>query len=221
MKTFVLHLQGGITLPVLKGIDLEVGAGECVGLSGPSGVGKSTLLRILYGNYQPDEGKVWVHHQDRWVDLFGAAPWQVYDLRRRTLGYVSQFLRVIPRVPAIEVVSEPLRRAGVDTERARHQAIALLTRLNIPERLWNVSPTTFSGGEQQRINLARCFVFPYPILLLDEPTASLDETNRRIVIQLIEEAKARGAAIVGVFHDREVREAVSTRMVEIALRGGS
>ncbi|MCX8116416.1 MAG: phosphonate C-P lyase system protein PhnL [Desulfobacterota bacterium] len=215
IKTFVLHLQGGLNLPVLKGVDLEVGAGECVALCGPSGIGKSTLLRILYGNYQPNDGKVWVYHRENWVDLFRAEPWQVYDIRKHTLGYVSQFLRVIPRVPAVDVVAEPLWRAGATKEEGRHQAMVLLRRLNLPERLWNVSPTTFSGGEQQRVNLARGFIFPYPILLLDEPTASLDETNRRIVVQFIEEAKARGAAIVGVFHDREVREAVSTRRVMV------
>jgi alpha-D-ribose 1-methylphosphonate 5-triphosphate synthase subunit PhnL len=218
-KTFILHLQGGKELNVLKQVNLIVNGGECVALSGPSGIGKSTLLRILYANYKLDRGSVWVNHRSEWISLFDSDPWQVLDIRRVTIGYVSQFLRVIPRVPAIDVVMEPLQRNGCPPEKSRIQVEVLLNRLNISERLWTVSPTTFSGGEQQRINLARCFIFPYPILLLDEPTAALDEMNRRVVIQLIQEAKERGAAIVGVFHDREVREAVSTRVVDVAMKG--
>lgn len=217
-KTFHLHLQGGVSLPVLNRIGLEVGGGECVALVGPSGIGKSTLLRILYANYLPDDGKVWIHHKGEWIDLFRADPYQIYDIRRKTIGYVSQFLRVIPRISVLDIVADPFLRAGGLPEEARERAQLLLRRLQIPEELWNVSPTTFSGGEQQRVNLARCFIVPYPILLLDEPTASLDETNRKTVVQLIEEAKMRGAAIVGIFHDREVRAAVSTRIVEVAFR---
>ncbi|MGQ9645118.1 MAG: phosphonate C-P lyase system protein PhnL [Thermodesulfobacteriota bacterium] len=218
-KTFILHLQGGKQLNVLKQVNLIVNGGECVALVGPSGIGKSTLLRILYANYRPDRGTVWVNHRGEWINLFDLEPWRVLDIRRVTIGYVSQLLRVIPRVPAFDVVMEPLQRNGGLPEKSRIQVEVLLNRLNIPERLWTVSPTTFSGGEKQRVNLAKCFIFPYPVLLLDEPTAALDEMNRRVVIQLIQEAKERGAAIVGVFHDRGVRKAVSTRVVDIARNG--
>ena len=214
-KAFVLHLQGGMVLHVFSGVNLIVHAGECVALSGPSGIGKSTLLRILYANYKPDRGNVWVQHRGEWVDLLQAKPYRILEIRRNTIGYVSQFLRVIPRVPALEVVMEPLRSLGYPPEECRLKAEVLLRRLNIPERLWTISPTLFSGGEQQRINLSRSFIYPFPILLLDEPTAALDDLNRRIVVELIQEAKARGAAVVGVFHDREVKEAVSTRNFEI------
>lgn len=218
-KTFVLHLQGGKRLNILENLHLTVRRGECIILTGPSGIGKSTLLKILYANYKPDSGKVWVCHRNRWIDLVQAEPYHILDIRRHTIGYVSQFLRVIPRVPAIEVVMEPLLRLGLSTEQCRKQAEALLTRLNIPERLWTISPTTFSGGEQQRINLARSLIFPYSILLLDEPTASLDERNQAVVIDLIQEAMAKGTAIVGVFHDRRICETLATRYFDVSIKG--
>lgn len=218
-KTFILHLQGGKRINVLENIHLSLRSGECVALTGPSGIGKSTFLRILYANYKPDSGRVLIYHQNQWIDLAKAEPYQVLDIRNRTIGYVSQFLRVIPRVPAIEVVMEPLRRLKLSSEICRHRAESLLSRLNIPEQLWTVSPTTFSGGEQQRVNLARSLIFPYTILLLDEPTASLDDANRAIVVGLIQEALAKGTAVVGVFHDREVRKALATREFNVSVEG--
>lgn len=216
-KTFVLHLQGGKRLSVLRQVHLTVKAGECVALTGPSGIGKSTFLRILYANYKPDAGKVFIFHRNRWINTVEAEPYHILEIRRSTVGYVSQFLRVIPRVPAVEIVMEPLQRLGLSSQECRAQAEDLLRRLNLPEPLWAISPTTFSGGEQQRINLARSLIYPYSILLLDEPTASLDEMNRAIVIQLIQEAKQKGTAVVGVFHDREVREALATRYFDVSM----
>jgi alpha-D-ribose 1-methylphosphonate 5-triphosphate synthase subunit PhnL len=146
------------------------------------------------------------------VDLVGASPRLVLDVRRRTIGYVSQFLRVVPRVPVVEVVAEPLRAIGVPLPEARERARALLERLRIPERLWSLSPVTFSGGEQQRVNVARVFVVAYPVLLLDEPTASLDAESRRLVVELIDEARRRGAAVLGTVHDALVRSRLATRV---------
>ena len=214
-KTYVLHTQGGIRIPVFTRAELAVAAGECVTLHGPSGAGKSTLLRCLYGNCRADGGAIMIRHQGGLVDLVQAEPRQVLEVRQKTLGYVSQFLRAIPRVPAIDVVAEPLRALGGDLDLARTKAAGLLARLRIPERLWALAPATFSGGEQQRVNIARGFVTDHPILLLDEPTASLDAANRQVVVQLINEAKARGVAVVGVFHDDEVRMAVSSRIVTL------
>jgi alpha-D-ribose 1-methylphosphonate 5-triphosphate synthase subunit PhnL len=211
-KTFTLHLQGGTRLPVLQDISLSVDAGECVILGGPSGVGKSTLLRLLYGNYRPSGGRVVLRQGGDWIDLAKSEPREILDLRRRTVGYVSQFLRVIPRVPAIDLVAEPLAAIGIETHAARDRAAELLARLDIPERLWSLPPATFSGGEQQRINIARGLIAEHPILLLDEPTAALDAENRGKVMQLIRQATARGAALVGIFHDAEVRDAVGTRI---------
>ncbi|MGB3553501.1 MAG: phosphonate C-P lyase system protein PhnL [Jannaschia sp.] len=211
-KDFVLHNQGGVAIPVLRNASLTVAPGECVALTGASGAGKSTLLRLLQGNYAPGGGSLVVGG----LELATASAREVSSLRRATLGYVSQFLRVVPRVPAIDVVAEPLVALGALEEEAQNKAASLLTRLNLTERLWSLSPTTFSGGEQQRVNIARGFVHPYPVLLLDEPTASLDPVNGARVLELIVEAKARGAAIVGIFHDRQAREAVADREVDVA-----
>jgi alpha-D-ribose 1-methylphosphonate 5-triphosphate synthase subunit PhnL len=214
-KRFSLHLQGGVVLKVLDGVDLDIHPGDCVVLAGPSGTGKSTLMRSIYANYLPQGGEILVRHGDTRIDMCRAVPRDVIAVRLRTMGYVSQFLRVIPRVPALDVVAEPLRTLHVPEEEARERAAALLTRLRIPERLWQLPPATFSGGEQQRINIARGFIVDYPILLLDEPTASLDAANRQTVIALIQEAKARGAGIIGIFHDEDVRDAVATRLFTI------
>jgi alpha-D-ribose 1-methylphosphonate 5-triphosphate synthase subunit PhnL len=214
-KTFTLHTQGGTVIPVFSGLDLDVGAGECVALAGPSGAGKSSLICSLYGNYRPQRGSVAIRHEGGMTDIVTATPRQVLDIRRTTMGYVSQFLRVVPRVSALDVVAEPLVALTGDAETARDRAAFLLKRLNIPSALWSLPPATFSGGEQQRVNIARGFSLEYPILLLDEPTASLDAENRRVVVGLINEAKARGTAVVGIFHDEEVRDLVADRLFEM------
>ncbi|HTV86360.1 MAG TPA: phosphonate C-P lyase system protein PhnL [Dyella sp.] len=211
-KSFQLHHLHDARLNVLRGLDLRLHAGECVALSGPSGAGKSTLLRVIYANYRPTLGAVHVRHGERWLDLAKATPHEVLDVRRHTLGYVSQFLRVIPRVPALDIVAEPLLQAGMDEQQARQRAGDLLRRLNVPERLWPLPPGTFSGGEQQRVNIARGLIARRPVLLLDEPTASLDAQNRNIVAQLLAEARAAGSAVLGIFHDEDMRDRVATRL---------
>jgi alpha-D-ribose 1-methylphosphonate 5-triphosphate synthase subunit PhnL len=210
-KSFTLHNQGGAVIPVMDLASLTVSLGECVGLTGQSGAGKSTLMRMVYGNYLTAGGRLMVGD----TDVATAQPREIIALRRHTLGYVSQFLRVVPRVPTLDVVAEPLLALGTPVGEARDRAASLLRRLNIPERLWSLSPTTFSGGEQQRVNIARGFAHGYPALLLDEPTASLDAANREVVLTLIEEAKARGAAILGIFHDEGARTRVCDRLVDV------
>ena len=210
-KSFTLWNQGGAVIPVMAGAALTVAAGECVGLTGASGAGKSTLMRMVWGNYRADAGSIRIAG----TELVGAEPRAVIALRRATLGHVSQFLRVVPRVPALEVVAEPLLALGIARPEALERAGAMLARLNLPRGLWGLSPTTFSGGEQQRVNIARGFVHAFPALLLDEPTASLDAANREVVLRLIEEAKARGAAILGIFHDEGARARVCDRLVDV------
>lgn len=218
-KMFTLHNQGGIRLPVLQSVDFEAARGECLVLSGRSGTGKSTLLRCLYGNYLATEGSIRLRDTSAegapWVELTNAPEQRVLRLRRDVIGYVSQFLRAIPRVGALDVVAEPLQQRGVDRNEARGRASALLERLNLPRRLWELPPATFSGGEQQRVNIARGLIGGHPILLLDEPTASLDADNRAVVIALIREALAEGRCLIGIFHDEAVRDAVATRLLTL------
>ena len=211
-KFFELHHQDGARLDVLDGIDLTVHAGECVVLSGPSGAGKSSLLRVVYANYRISRGAVRLRHDGDWLDMTQATAHQVLEVRRRTLGYVSQFLRVIPRVPALDVVAGPLIEAGSSLQDARDRSSVMLRRLNLPERLWRLPPGTFSGGEQQRVNIARGLIVARPLLLLDEPTASLDGDNRSVVAELLHEARAAGTALLGIFHDDDMRDRVATRL---------
>lgn len=210
-KGFTLHNQGGVRLSVLEGISLQVSAGECVALSGISGSGKSTFMRSLYGNYRIDRGSIWVKHEDKWLDLTQLKPHELLAVRKKTIGYVSQFLRVIPRVPALDVAAEPLLELGTAPEIAYAKVQELFARLNLPERLWQLSPTTFSGGEKQRVNIARALSVNYPILLLDEPTSALDAVNCQVVIELLAERQAQGSALIGIFHDQAVRNSICTR----------
>jgi alpha-D-ribose 1-methylphosphonate 5-triphosphate synthase subunit PhnL len=215
-KTFTMHLRGGLRLPVVTDAALTVGAGECVVLGGPSGVGKSSILKMIYGNYSVDHGEILIVHQGQTEDLATADPRLIIDIRRHTLGYVSQFLRTVPRVPALDIVAEPLLARGVALEDARRTAAGLLARLNLPDTLWQLPPATFSGGEQQRVNIARGFITDHPVLLLDEPTASLDARNRAVVVEMIAEKKKNGAALLGIFHDEDVRNQVADRIVDVS-----
>jgi alpha-D-ribose 1-methylphosphonate 5-triphosphate synthase subunit PhnL len=214
-KTFIMHLQGGVRLPVVSGVTFEVDAGECVVLSGPSGAGKSSILKMIFGNYRCDGGRIGILHDGAMIDIASAEPRDILSVRHSTIGYVSQFLRAVPRVATIDVVAEPLIVTGTPRDEARRQAGELLHRLNIPERLWALPPSTFSGGEQQRVNIARGFISDHPILLLDEPTASLDATNREVVVSLIDEKKRADAAIVAIVHDDEIRNRIADRVIDV------
>ncbi|MBA5778954.1 phosphonate C-P lyase system protein PhnL [Stappia sp. F7233] len=216
-KSFTMHLRGGIRLPVVSHVDFSVGAGECVVLGGPSGAGKSSILKMIYGNYACETGQILVTAEgDEIVNIAEASPRRMLALRRDTIGYVSQFLRVIPRVSAENVVAEPLIAQGATEGEALVKARDLLCRLNVPERLWSLPPATFSGGEQQRVNIARGFIAHYPLLLLDEPTASLDARNRAVVVELVEEKKRNGVAMLGILHDEDVRERIADRIIDVA-----
>jgi alpha-D-ribose 1-methylphosphonate 5-triphosphate synthase subunit PhnL len=210
-----MHLQGGLQLPVLRGVSFGVEPGQCIALTGPSGAGKSSILKLIYGNYRCDQGQILVHQGDEIVDIADASPRQILRVRQRALGYVTQFLRAVPRVSALDIVAEPLVMKSVPRETALARAAAMLRRFNVPERLWSLPPATFSGGEQQRINLARGLLPEHPILLLDEPTASLDANNRAVVVDVVRERKRQGAAIVAIVHDDDVRAAIADIAVDV------
>jgi len=218
-KQFTLHHQG-TTLPVLQNVNFEVAAGECVVLDGSSGMGKSTLLKLIYANYRVSTGSIqYTQAGHASLELTTASPRALIDVRRHHIGYVSQFLRVIPRISTLDLVAEPLlAELGYDEQaikRARDLAGVWLTRLGIPERLWSLPPATFSGGEQQRVNIARSMIKPRSLLLIDEPTASLDPVNTQTVVALIQEAIAAGAAAVGIFHDQTVGHQLATRRIDM------
>jgi alpha-D-ribose 1-methylphosphonate 5-triphosphate synthase subunit PhnL len=214
-KTFTMHLQDGIRLPVVSGVNFSVRAGECAVLAGPSGAGKSSILKMVFGSYRCDHGQIVVYRGARQTDVVGASPRNILGLRKNTIGYVSQFLRAVPRVPALDVVAEPLVANGTSREEARDSAAKLLGRLNVARRLWGLPPATFSGGEQQRVNIARGFLPTLPILLLDEPTASLDPVNSDVVMELIAERKRSGTAVLAIVHDPGVRDRIADTVIDI------
>jgi alpha-D-ribose 1-methylphosphonate 5-triphosphate synthase subunit PhnL len=218
-KQFTLHHQG-ITLPVLQNVTFEVNAGECVVLDGTSGMGKSTLLKLIYANYRVSAGSIqYAQTGHSPLELTSASPRELINVRRHHIGYVSQFLRVIPRISTLDLVAEPLlAELGHDEQALKHArelAGVWLTRLRISERLWSLPPATFSGGEQQRVNIARSMIKPRSLLLIDEPTASLDPVNTQTVVTLIQEAIAAGAAAVGIFHDQAVGNQLATRHIDM------
>jgi alpha-D-ribose 1-methylphosphonate 5-triphosphate synthase subunit PhnL len=190
--------------------------GEFLGISGPSGIGKSSVLKCVYRSYLPTEGNILYTSSDYGViDLASATERQIIHLRRHEISYVSQFLRVIPRVAAMDLIVERLLANGVAREEAVERTIALLTKLKIPQSLWKAYPATFSGGEQQRINLARAFIVRPKLLILDEPTASLDGKTKETVISLLKEMKQEGTMMIGVFHDTEVMEKIADRILDL------
>jgi alpha-D-ribose 1-methylphosphonate 5-triphosphate synthase subunit PhnL len=202
-KGFTMHIVGGKRFCAFPPMSFSVQPGECLQLAGPSGTGKSSLLKCLYRTYQPSAGRALLRVDGGHVDLAAAPEPEILRLRQGVIGYVSQFFQAIPRLTAATVVAEPLREQGVKAEEAQRRARAMLERLDIPASLWDAFPSTFSGGERQRVNLARALVASRALLLLDEPVASLDPDRRARVLDLLDELKRDGAALIAVFHDVE------------------
>ena len=210
-KKFTLHNQGKTNILVFNNLNLKVNPGEIVALTGPSGIGKSSILKMIYGNYVFQSGQIKINNHN----IDHKNPRNIIELRKNTIGYVSQFLRVIPRVPTIDIVMEPLLEINSNQEEVRQKAEKILLELNIDKNLWNLSPLTFSGGEKQRVNVARGLIRNYPCLLLDEPTASLDSVNKDIVLNLINEKKESGSSIIGIFHDEYSRKYLNAKEIDI------
>lgn len=224
-KRFHMHQQGSITFKVLENVTFSIFPGECVALEGPSGMGKSSILKMIYGNYNVSSGQVLVQKTPNvYVDVALGNAREILQLRQQVFNYVSQFLRVIPRVGAFELIKQevlfhnnfnPLHHKNLSIEALEEKVKEMLNRLNIPKRLWHLPPSTFSGGEQQRINIAKGLINPKPILLLDEPSASLDNENAAIVVELLQEVRDRGTAILGIFHDANVKQKLATRIISM------
>ena len=181
-------------------ISFSVSAGEFVLLKGANGAGKSTLLRTLYRSYLPRAGEIRFHSRHGVVDLARAADVDIAHLRRTEIGFVTQFLTARPRVSAEAIVAEPLRLAGWASQDALDAARLALKTFGVKPDLWAAYPTTFSGGEQQKVNLARALILPQKLLMLDEPTASLDANARAALVARLQELKDEGTAMIGVFH---------------------
>lgn len=203
-------------IPSTFAVDLELRPGQLLAITGPSGAGKSSLLKCIWRTYLPSAGSMLFRREDGSViDLASADEQQVLALRRAEIGNVTQFLHCLPRKSAQDVVAAPLLESGTPTTVARQSAARLLARLNVPPHLWAVAPATFSGGEQQRINLARGLIRPVRLLLLDEPTASLDPVSRERAIDLLRELKARGTAMLAIFHDPALVDALADGEVRV------
>lgn len=215
-KTFTLHTVDGRTVASLRGVDLDVAAGEHVALAGPSGAGKSSLLRCVHRTYLPDAGTVTLHGDGGPVELTALPDRALARLRARELGYVSQFLAAPPRTGPLELVAAAARRRGLDRAAASDAAAAALRRLALDEALWDVDCGVLSGGERQRVNLAAATVRPPRLLLLDEPVSALDPANRERALDLIASLSAAGVAVLAVFHDVDAMSRLATRVVELS-----
>jgi alpha-D-ribose 1-methylphosphonate 5-triphosphate synthase subunit PhnL len=206
-KTFIAHILDGKEIPGFERVSFHVPAGKALRLSGPSGYGKSSVLKCIYRTYAADSGSIAYESGALGpVELTAVGENEMLGLRRSEIGYVTQFLSVLPRVPAVDVVAEPLRRDGLSRGEAREAASRLLTRLRIAPELHDAFPCTFSGGEKQRVNLARSVIRPVRLLLLDEPTASLDPDSMRVVREILAEMKSKGTTMIAVFHDRSLMD---------------
>ncbi|AVF05936.1 phosphonate metabolism protein PhnL [Devosia sp. I507] len=207
-------------LHAFEDISFDLYQGEFLLLRGHNGAGKSTLLRTIWRSYLPVAGQVLYASSHGEIDLANAADVDIALLRREEIGFVTQFLNARPRVAAQDIVAEPLRLAGATQAEALDQARHWLDQFGVRPELWRAYPSTFSGGEQQKVNLARALILPQKLLLLDEPTASLDVGARAALVRRLADLKSQGVAIIGVFHhpgdvaeliDREIN--LNTRVI--------
>jgi alpha-D-ribose 1-methylphosphonate 5-triphosphate synthase subunit PhnL len=209
-KHFTMHIRGNAVIPGFAGVSFDASAGSLLAITGPSGTGKSSLLKCVYRTYIPSAGEIFYTAKDgSRVDLAAADDWEILKLRRGEIGYVSQFFRVMPRVSALETLMEPLISRGTSREEALDKARDMLSRVGLGRTLWDMYPATFSGGEKQRLNILHAVITKPRLLLLDEPTASLDKGYKTRILRMILDLKAEGAAMIGVFHDRDALLALS------------
>ena len=209
-KEFIMHIRGGVKIPSFTGVSFETKAGSLLALTGPSGIGKSSLLKCIYRTYLPSAGEIlYTAGNGMLINLASAEDWTILTLRRNEIGYVSQFFRVMPRISALETLIEPLVSRGTDREEALAKAREMLSKVGLGKTLWDMYPSTFSGGEKQRLNILHAIITKPRLLLLDEPTASLDRGYKERIMEMILALKACGTAMIGVFHDRDALLALS------------
>ncbi len=216
-KIFHVHTQGGIEVTGFNDINFELKKGEFLSLFGPSGAGKSSVLKTLFRTYTTSGGSI-IFNKDNGarIDISRVNESAILKLRKDDIGYVSQFLHILPRVSAVEVVSQELMFKGESQSTSILKAKEMLAYLSIREELFDLSPLTFSGGEQQRVNIAKGIIAPKSLLLLDEPTASLDKNNTMKVIQKLQEIKKEGVSMIGIFHDLEAMDLISDRVYKLS-----
>lgn len=203
-KQFTLHNRGGLVVSGFDTVNFSLQKGQLMALSGPSGAGKSSILKTLYRTYRASSGVInFQRNDDTVIDLAGCPESMVLELRKREIGFITQFLKVLPRVTAIDAVANPLIEIGVAETEAQERARDLLSQLGIRQELLDLSPLTFSGGEQQRVNIARGIIAPKELLLIDEPTASLDAKSAEIVLATLESLKKQSIAMIAIFHDQK------------------
>ncbi len=214
-KTFILHEQGK-ELPSSSNVNLEAYAGQLPALVGPTGAGKSSVLKSIYRTYLPSSGKLLFTNQEgTQVNLATADEHEILELRQEEIGFVTQFLHTLPRQSTEDIVAMPLILKGVAKQEALDKAHVILSQLNLPKRLWGISPATFSGGEKQRVNLARGLLAQPRLLLLDEPTASLDAKTTDRVVEIINDLKSSGTAMVAIFHDMQLVDRLAEHVVRL------
>ncbi|MEM6829424.1 MAG: ATP-binding cassette domain-containing protein [Bacteroidota bacterium] len=215
-KNFLLHILNDKKIEALDKLSFRLMKGEIIGLMGKSGSGKSTLMKCIYRTYLPTSGAM-VYHSEKYgkIDLVQASDFQIIALRKSEITYCSQFLSVIPRVSAVDVVSETLVAKGASWEYARGVSKEFLSQLGLAEELWDAYPSTFSGGEQQRINVARAIISKPGFLLIDEPTASLDQKTKDVVIDKILDLKNSGTSILCISHDEYAIKKMADRVIEL------
>ena len=209
-KEFTMYIRGGVKISSFAGVSFETKAGSLLALTGPSGIGKSSILKCIYRTYLPSTGQIlYTAINGNLIDLASAGDWEILSLRRNEIGYVSQFFHIMPRVSALETLIEPLVSRGTDREEALEKAREMLSQVGLDKTLWDMYPSTFSGGEKQRLNILHAIITKPRLLLLDEPTASLDRGYKERIMEMILTLKAQGTAMIGVFHDRDALLALS------------
>ncbi|MDR2185784.1 MAG: ATP-binding cassette domain-containing protein [Treponema sp.] len=219
-KTFTVHIRNGLVIRSFEDISFEAHAGSLLALTGPSGIGKSSLLKCIYRSYLPTSGEImYTNREGTTVNLTAAEDWEILELRRTEIAYVSQFFQVMPRVSALEILMEPLIVRGASRTDALDRAKEMLSRAGLGKNLWDMYPATFSGGEKQRLNILHAIISKPRLLLLDEPTASLDRGYKGRIMEMILALKEEGAAMVGVFHDRDALLGLSDTRYDLALGG--